>query len=76
VAQVPEYTIEITDLMALVKAVAEGKVPLYGVVMKKEVALLEVRESLIKACRAAAGENFAWPGVKVTEKISYRPKSK
>jgi hypothetical protein len=72
VAAVQDYDVEITDLMALVIAVAKGEVPLYGAVNGKRVALLEARESLIKDRRKSMGEAFRMPGVKVTPKTRYQ----
>lgn len=75
IAQAQEYDVEITDLMELVKAVAQGQVPLYGIVQKKRQALFDVRQSLIKLARASMGEAFNWPGVKLKKKINYRPRA-
>ncbi len=75
VPQVEVYDVEVTDLMALLIAVADGTVPLYGTVMKKTVSLFDVRESVIKAAAASQGDNFNWPGVKLTKRTGFRPRS-
>jgi hypothetical protein len=74
IGQVQEYDIEVVDLMALVRAVASGEVPITGIVMRKTVSLFDVRTSVIKSYVQSGGENFKWPGVKVTPKTGYRVK--
>ena len=75
VTQVQEFDVEITDLMALIKSVAKGDVPLYSTVLGKRVALLEVRESAVREARKSMGIAFDWKGVRVTPKMSYRVKA-
>jgi hypothetical protein len=75
IAQAEEYDIEITDIMALLNAVATGKVPTKGLVQKKEYDLFEVRLSVIQSYVKSMGDAFDWPGVKITKKISYRPRA-
>jgi len=75
IAQTEEYEITITDPMALLKAIAEGKVPFSSVVMKQETPLVDFRISAIKAAVKSMGDAFDWPGVKVKKGFSYRPRA-
>lgn len=75
ISQVEEYEVVVTDLKALIQGIASGKVPLFAVVQKKEVCLVEVRTSAIVAAAKSMGDAFDWPGVHIRKGISYRPRA-
>lgn len=73
--QIEDIEIEVTDLLALVKAVANGAVPLTGIVQRKEFPIFEVRESVLVALARSMGEAAHFPGVKITRKTTHRPRA-
>ena len=72
VVEMDDWEIDIEDPRALLRAISDGSVPLYSTVMKREVALVEFRMSVIKDAIRSQGEAFNWPGIVIREKTSYR----
>lgn len=71
-----DYDIEITDLLAFIKAVAAEEIPLKGIVQRKPQAILDVRESVVKYFARSAKGNLDWPGLKITPKTKFRVSAK
>jgi len=78
-AQVEDYEVEVTDLKAFAQGLALGTIPLTGIVLQKEMPIIEVRESVVKHyAREArkAGRDLDFPGIKVTVKNTFRVKTR
>lgn len=75
IAKVQRWTAEVTDMAALVKAVAEGKVPLYHEIpvrgFMKKVCVFDPNAVLMGHYATSLQDNFRWPGVKVGRGASY-----
>lgn len=75
VTQADEWSVEITDKMEFIKAVASGQVPLLGRINGRELPVLDIRTSIVISAAKSMGAGFNWPGVKVHRKIDYRPRA-
>lgn len=74
----PTWIPKVTDQMALIKAIADGRVPLMHTVEvrgKEEVRpLVEFSEQVLKYYAAKLGKQLSWPGVEVESDISFAAK--
>ena len=68
-----EYTVKVTDLMAVARGIVDGVIPLYGVVNGEQHPIIYIRESVVKNYYKSMGKAFNFPGIEVTENDSFSP---
>jgi hypothetical protein len=64
----------VTDIMALAKAVVEGRVPATRWVKGEEIPLLTVNPAALKNAADQMGMALRWPGVKVEQEVRFARK--
>lgn len=71
----PVWVPTVTDHMALIKAIADGRIPLMHTVTIKgkeeERPLLDISETVLKFYANKLGKQLNWPGVDVTADMSF-----
>lgn len=75
-----KFVVTVDDPMALIKAIADGRIPLMHEVMVKgkaeERPLVEFSDSILQYYGSKLGKQFTWPGIKVTEDIGFAVKKR